>query len=353
MDSRFFDWLRTGRLGLEAQRKFQEFQGYKVWLDTAGHNYKGVYLIRSLGRHGVSRSISEGLFHGNNSGYAAINLALCLGANPIYLLGFDAGYAAGKTHFHEGYPITTAEDKLVAWVTDYTRLAEAAPLFESSIVNLCRNSRIQCFEFGDLAGIPQVRRPMIFNYHTPGAYAKESEHLRDSLRRWNLPYLPLEVPDLGSWQANTAAKPKRILEALDSTPRDIVYVDADAVFQSYPFEFENFQADVGTCARDYALFPSRAKTQGLEILTGTIYFRNNEAVRDLIHRWIAENEAFPMHWEQRNLQRVLEGQGVAGPAHVAVTRLPDSYCQIFDIMRGAGDPVIEHFQASRRLKGRS
>lgn len=39
-----------------------------------------------------------------NTGAAAINLALLLGANPIYLLGFDMQVVNGKGHYHNQYP---------------------------------------------------------------------------------------------------------------------------------------------------------------------------------------------------------------------------------------------------------
>ena len=59
-------------------------------------------------------------YPGNNSGFGALQLAFHLGANPIYLLGFDMKYKRAKlpktwvklpraykhpiTHFHQGYP---------------------------------------------------------------------------------------------------------------------------------------------------------------------------------------------------------------------------------------------------------
>lgn len=48
---------------------------------------------------------------GNNSGYAAINLAYHLGAKTIYLLGFDME-VKDKTHFHGGYKEKQKEYKL-------------------------------------------------------------------------------------------------------------------------------------------------------------------------------------------------------------------------------------------------
>lgn len=46
---------------------------------------------------------------GQNSGHAAIHLAMHLGATRIYLAGFDMGYEAGPSHWHEGHPVPATE----------------------------------------------------------------------------------------------------------------------------------------------------------------------------------------------------------------------------------------------------
>lgn len=51
-------------------------------------------------------SFAEGyLRHGNNSGYAAINLVIAYGARRIRLLGYDMKLSeSGDDHYHDGYP---------------------------------------------------------------------------------------------------------------------------------------------------------------------------------------------------------------------------------------------------------
>jgi hypothetical protein len=39
-----------------------------------------------------------------------------------------------------------------------------------------------------------------------------------------------------------------------------------------------------------------------------------------------------------------------GRPRVKVVDLPPTYCQIFDLMADAGEPQIEHFQASREAQ---
>ena len=40
---------------------------------------------------------------GENSGYCALQFAILMGYNPIYLLGFDLNTEENQTHYHEGY----------------------------------------------------------------------------------------------------------------------------------------------------------------------------------------------------------------------------------------------------------
>jgi hypothetical protein len=42
--------------------------------------------------------------NGGNSGYCALQLAICLGYKNIHLVGLDLCSKGGKTHHHEGYP---------------------------------------------------------------------------------------------------------------------------------------------------------------------------------------------------------------------------------------------------------
>jgi hypothetical protein len=50
----------------------------------------------------------------------------------------------------------------------------------------------------------------------------------------------------------------------------------------------------------------------------------------------------PEEWDQRLLEQLL-----SDASSFKVERLPPTYCQIFDSMKAAGSPVIEHFQHSR------
>jgi hypothetical protein len=153
MDRPLLDLIMLGKLGENYRRAFETFPGVKIWLDLSGYSYPpGVYSLPSAGEIGWTRSLREGLFHGQNSGYGALNLALVLGADPIYLLGYDCSRGpAGEKNYHDGYPSGGNPDAM----NIFRRSLEAgAALLNNGprIVNLNRDSALGCFEFGDRDG---------------------------------------------------------------------------------------------------------------------------------------------------------------------------------------------------------
>lgn len=95
----------------------------------------------------LGRTLSDGLCFRANAGLAGLNLACILGADPIYLMGFDCGALDGKTHSHAHYP---PEWRQIPKAYIYKRWAEAfakvAPGIKARVVNLCPSSGIECFE---------------------------------------------------------------------------------------------------------------------------------------------------------------------------------------------------------------
>lgn len=168
MDTRFLRWIMEAKYGEKARKKFMSSKAYKVWLCT--YNCKlppEIYIVRvwenySRGFRAFPDTMRQGIGHGNNSGYGALNLAACLGANPIYLLGFDMRYAredaAGekmRTHWHEGHPQPHRPNTVSNFI-DYFRLPAArAKEMGVDIINLCPGSALSCF--------PRIRREEIFH----------------------------------------------------------------------------------------------------------------------------------------------------------------------------------------------
>jgi len=150
MDQRFYKMVHDGAFGPEAKKKWDEFRGYRVFLNIMGRRYDDVYSVRSLGRVGLSNSLAKGIYHGNNSGVGAVGLAVCLGANPIYLLGFDFKFKNGKSHFHPGYRPSAGEGVFRSFVRDFERMARFIVRTRFRVVNLNPDSALRCFPFSTI-----------------------------------------------------------------------------------------------------------------------------------------------------------------------------------------------------------
>lgn len=177
-------------------------------------------------------------------------------------------------------------------------------------------------------------------FYTLGTpYEQEIKNLIKSIDKFNLDSVIHGVPSRGSWVQNAAIKSEIILKTLQDNPRiNVLYLDADAIIQQYPKLFDNFSGDIGV--------HYRTDRGHHELLSGTLFFKNTSKVLTLISKWIYEQSRHPDMFDQKVLDRVIKEDH----KQLTVVDLPPSYTQIFDSMKHYGDPVIEHFQASRRFK---
>lgn len=165
MDNRFYQMVHKGKLGAEATRLWDEFKGLRVFLNILGRQFEDVYSVRSLGRVGLSNSLKAGIYHGNNSGVGAIGLAVCLRANPIYLLGFDCRFSDGQTHFHTGYGFPMSEGVVRSFIRDFERTNRFISKTGFRVVNLNPASGLRIFPFstiGEVLGngsLPESEQP--------------------------------------------------------------------------------------------------------------------------------------------------------------------------------------------------
>lgn len=152
IDKELYGWITSGKLGREAKDKFERFKGLKVWL---GETVPDVFLLRNRGLSGLSKRMADGLCTGNNSGYAALNLAIILGANPIYLLGFDmkGDGQGGQKWFHDGYPQKQSESVYDRFNEHFEEAAPEIKGMGVRVVNLNPDSALKCFEFGTMEGV--------------------------------------------------------------------------------------------------------------------------------------------------------------------------------------------------------
>lgn len=172
-----------------------------------------------------------------------------------------------------------------------------------------------------------------YTVNTP--YEREVQNLKTSIKKFGLKSHIMGAPNLGSWEKNCQYKAEYIREAMDMFDENIVWIDADAVFQKEPVLFDTLNCDLAYHYLEYRK----------ELLSGTLFIQNNEKMKAVIDQWIALNKTNNL-WDQVNLQTIVESH-----TNLNTYVLPEAYCKIFKHrVQTERDPVITHYQASRRYK---
>lgn len=194
----------------------------------------------------------------------------------------------------------------------------------------------------------------IVTYYTEGVYEEVFKScLLPSLQKWDLPYIAKKVPDFGSWEANTGYKSEFILDMLIEHQEDICFIDSDARIVQYPnllFQIpENFDLAYHDLNRFLHCQETRPQAK-YELLTGTIIFRYNLKVLNLLNVWIKNVQREITTPEQLILQRIMRNN-----KDFQVFKLPVDYCAILrnnELPNYIKNPVIIHTQASRLYKNK-
>jgi hypothetical protein len=163
--------------------------------------------------------------------------------------------------------------------------------------------------------------------------------LKDSLNRFGLNHHLKLVPRRLTWEATTRLKAAFVAECLERFPdHDVLYLDADAIIRKPPIFLNTINSDVGLLFTPVMRDGKRL----LSIAAGTLYVRNTQGGRHFTNIWrMNEPKVAPLGLDEDMVYcafNELEG--------VSFTALPRSYSKIFD--SPGPDPVIEHFQASRK-----
>lgn len=152
MDTRFLKWILEGRYGLEAKSKFLKSKAYKVWLCTYICKLPPIVFVvpvfgnYSRGFRAFPLTMAKGIGHGNNSGYGAINLAVCLGVKRIFLLGFDMRCKGKETHWHNGHKTVMKPSVLEGFKKYFKHAAnEIKRKTDVEVINLNIESALDCF----------------------------------------------------------------------------------------------------------------------------------------------------------------------------------------------------------------
>jgi len=132
------------------RRRWIEYPGTFVFLAQKNtyQNDDKVYEVPKVGPKTISFNLDVGIHPGNNSGFGSLMLAVALGANPIYLLGFDMKCKGERTHWHDGYPkqsYVRADRKLARFAKEFDDFAPKLAELEIEVVNLGEDSKLECF----------------------------------------------------------------------------------------------------------------------------------------------------------------------------------------------------------------
>jgi hypothetical protein len=124
----------------------------------------------------------------------------------------------------------------------------------------------------------------------------------------------------------------------------VFYVDADAEFMRLP-DWEVMR-DCDFAAVEWKRHPSNDP----EILTGSMFFANNDRVREFVQEWDRLTPKYRHTYtpEQRSLVEYF-----SKPNPIAFKRLPVEWCFIFDDHRSMypdAKEIVLHHQASRDYK---
>jgi hypothetical protein len=353
------------------------YEGLEYFTSVIG-SFKETNAISGFGQNMVE------FCHGDNSGYCAIQFAILAGYTEIYLLGFDLMEPTNKhqTHFHGSYPafhIDKFYQKLNTYkkyLTDSinrikkfkkVRFYTLTPSGLEPTVPKVKTDRFKLDDMFDTKPQPvsissneSINKPVensslndlvIVAYYTLNTpYEDEAKKLIRSLNKLGLNHDVVGVANLGNWQANTRFKAKFMEDMLNKhIGRNLLYIDSDAIVHSRPVLFENYNADIAVRWQDF-------RWRKDECLSGTIFMANNEKTRELCRRWQRVNTSEGPNattFEQWNLGSVIKEMEAEGK--IITKNLPPEYTMIFDSMRSMYPdtvPVIEHFQASRKLRNK-
>lgn len=180
------------------------------------------------------------------------------------------------------------------------------------------------------------------SYYTKNTdYEKEYKKLESSLKKFKLSHEIVGIKSQGNWFANCFYRTEFVKDMLNKYKCAVVWVDCDAIIQQYPDLL--FKLNI----YDFAYHLRMRRNNTSELLGGTMYFNYTKKSFELLEKW---KQLVNSNNRKYKLDQSYLHEAVNSLPGLKSYILPATYCQIFDIMKDAGKPVIEHFQASRRLK---
>lgn len=113
-----------------------------------------MYFLRNTGHQGVETDPTGIRTCGQNSGGAAVNLAVHLGARRIVLLGYDCGVPGSKRHFFGDHPRNLSQiSPYPTWRTAFETMRAPLDALGIEVVNCSRSTSINAFRCAPLAEV--------------------------------------------------------------------------------------------------------------------------------------------------------------------------------------------------------
>jgi hypothetical protein len=179
------------------------------------------------------------------------------------------------------------------------------------------------------------------------------DYFLTSCEKWKIHPIVIEMSNHKTWIQNVAEKPRAIREILNGMKEDevLAFMDADATIEQYPKLFEEISLDydIGFHTLDWNSWYGYDNNPSIkELLTGTMFFRNTNAIKSLCTVWY-ETAKISKQWEQKVLASIIGNHGVT------IYDLPIEYCFVKSLPDGREpliktEPVILHHQKSREYK---
>ena len=370
IDEQFHRWASKGELKNVSERGWADYSGLKVrcgpragGFAVSGWDETFTYPKRHMDPYVLPGSIN-GIGRGASTGFAALNMAVALGARKIALLGFDMkGDGKGKqAWFHPGYPDVQPESVYDDMKADFIAMAAYCGGAGIEVTNYGQNSALACFTKKPLTKFavdnPTPKRPRICSYFTAGSpYEEEVRDMVRTARFFGFPVHVEELPSRGSWDKNILIKAEYLLKLRGMYPDEtLIWLDADARIRRYPAAVASDaaldkhlgKAVVGTGWIDFEKFPHMMGS--VPLVSSIVVARPAKEADDLLQVWSDINTE-----STRASRSVLDDQTLLDAMRTLPSglwgRLGHQYSQIFDLMAGYGAPYIETMQASRRFKG--
>jgi len=169
-------------------------------------------------------------------------------------------------------------------------------------------------------------------------------------QKMGLEYFVLAIDSIGSWAQNTCFKPTLAKEAFKNHPgKNIILLDVDSQIKHYPDLFHNIPSlyNIGALILDWQKW-YHYPTPHKELLTGTLFLRNNEKTLHFCNLWEKLSKGGgKLITDQNTIKKALDLMGEP------IYELPLDYNYIDTLPNGKKPlitcerPIIETYQISR------